>query len=758
MRASLHIGCVSLTILFALGCGARGASSPAEPASEAEQDRRHGNEGASGGGGKEGLVGGIRVDEAPSPVASAPARAKMAAIADGEAKPDSGKDIAAGQKEGEKGGGPEVQVRQWFPEAFLWQPLVETDLGGKATVDLRVPDQLTTWRVLGLAHDRSGRQAGATTTIDSRLALYADPVVPAWLYAGDVLDLPVQLVNSTSTSATGTLDVTASGALNGGGTSSVSLGAGASDVRRVRLTATGAGTGQIRVDLSGTERGDSVIREFPVLAQGRPVLVERGGGLSGSRTFVLDGPDESDPSTRSVDVRVFAGPLSLMGAEFDRLDSSGIPDGAYAFALGARVASMPSVGMPIDPKRLRAMQWIAWQKVVRESRNPDAGVAADLLVGVGAVTGNELIDALRPRLIRSIVDGQRGDGTFSRRAEAPLQEVIVQTAWVARALPVSEETARKRAAGALERFAPEVRDPYTASMVLSTGLVKGARAEILKKILADGLVKGVDGAIELPTPSNVVDPGGVWPSRAEVLSAAILVLEPGAARDDLVGTLLADWSGAWGFGAGHADPMALEAVVSAMPALTQKVEVVLTIDGHEVSRSPIDPTQPYQPAVLSGIPLGSDPSIELHTEPSLPGLAYSASLRSYVPWSGTEGLAGVEATVELSELAVGQESWLVLELAAPSGARLVVEQGLAPGTSVDEARLSLPTNCTLDVVGDRIRVTTGAFGAGEIQTIRVPVRPSLPGRFTTTPLVLSAAGEKASVRPMVWNISPEGGS
>ena len=655
-------------------------------------------------------------------------------------------------------GAPETRVREWFPEAFLWQPLVETDASGKATVDVRVPDQLTTWRVLALAHDRQGRQAGAVATFDSRLALYADPVVPAWLYAGDILDLPVQLVNASDAAAAGTLDVTAEGALSGGAIGSVRLAAGGSDVQRVRLVASGAGTGRVRVDLSGEGVGDAVIREIPVIPQGRPVLVEQGGGLSSARTFVLDGPDDSDPATRSVEVRVFAGPLSLIGAELGRLEGAGVPDGAYAFALSARMSALAAAsGTTVDPKRVRSLELVAWQKVVRAARSPDAGVAADLLAGVGGSSGNELVDLLKPRLVRAITDGQRGDGTWSRRNEAPLQEVIAQTAWVARSLPADAEGPRRRAAGALERFAPEIRDPYTAALVLSTGLVQGARADVLRKVLTDGLATDPDGTVNLPLAGSVVNPWGVFPARAEVLAVAVLALETGPERDQLVGQLLSRWSGAWGFGAGAADPLVLEAVVAAMPALASKVDVVLTLDGREVSRATVDPTQPYQPAVLTGVPEGSDPSIELHSEPSIPGLAYTATSRSYVPWSGTESLPGVDARVTADGLAVGQESWLVLDLSAPSGTRLVVEQGLAPGVAVDAARLQKPDGSTVDVVGDRIRITTAPFGAGQIQTVRVPVRPSLPGQFSTAPLVLKAGSNAASLRPILWAVAPEGG-
>ncbi|HEX8819018.1 MAG TPA: alpha-2-macroglobulin family protein, partial [Archangium sp.] len=59
------------------------------------------------------------------------------------------------------GEAPATPGRAWFPETFLFEPLVVTDASGLASVPVKVPDRLTQWRVLALAHSRSGAQAGA---------------------------------------------------------------------------------------------------------------------------------------------------------------------------------------------------------------------------------------------------------------------------------------------------------------------------------------------------------------------------------------------------------------------------------------------------------------------------------------------------------------------------------------------------------------------------------------------------------------------
>ena len=93
----------------------------------------------------------------------------------------------------------EGPTRAWFPETFLFEPLVVPDDRGAAVVPVRVPDRLTTWRVLALAHSRTGAQGGAVTSFLGTLPIYVDPVVPGFLVPGEVVRMPVQIINTTAT-------------------------------------------------------------------------------------------------------------------------------------------------------------------------------------------------------------------------------------------------------------------------------------------------------------------------------------------------------------------------------------------------------------------------------------------------------------------------------------------------------------------------------------------------------------------------------
>ncbi len=652
-------------------------------------------------------------------------------------------------------------VRRWFPEAFLWQPLIETNDSGVATVDVTVPDQLTTWRVLGLAHDRRGQQAGTLLSFASTLDLYVDPVTPAWLYAGDRVQLPVQVSNTTGTAASERLTVRSSGALVGDGVADLRIPAFGSVIEPLTVQTRGAGSASVLTNLG---RVDAAERIVPVLPTGRPVQTRRGGIVANSRMVSIAGPANADDATEEVSFLVFPGALSVLTAEVDRAASMGVDpaSAAYGFALATHLTEMgEATGHAVDDDVLRRLQLSAWQRVVSHSRAPDGGVAADLLTAMTDVSGHTLGERLRERLVRTVVDNQRGDGTWARQGRAPLQQVLVQTAVAARSLPDDESTARLRASGAMERFAGEVPDAFTAAVMLASGVVEPALRDTLQERVMDALIQ-TQQTTTVAVPEGVLNAWGQRPTRAEMLTwttLALLELDQPEQTSDLVGELMGGYSAANGFGAGHADAMALDAVVRALPSLDQPVTLSLVVDGEVRATAPLDPSQPLVPALLTLAPEGSDADIELRVSPEVPGLSYVATRRSWVPWSGVEAMPGVDVDITLPKWEVGRDSSLFIDVSAPSGHAVVVEQGLPAGATVDEEALNALVGASLSEVrveAHRVVVTTRALGAGEVLRIPIVIRPAFAGQFRTGPMLLSDAARPWSapvaLAPAIWDV------
>jgi hypothetical protein len=649
---------------------------------------------------------------------------------------------------------PEV-TRSWFPQTFLWQPLVETGPQGTTTVDLRVPDQLTTWRILALAHDRAGHQAGSVHTFDSTLPVYLDPVVPGWMYRGDTFQIPLMVQNNSADAVSSTLTASADGAATGTANSPVALEPWRSQIVPMTVVADAAGEAKVKARLQGFDAIERAVRVLPV---GRPLERVRGGVLSGPRDLTIAGPEGTDPATERLDVLVFAGPLSVLQAEIERLGGGTAWDGPYGLALAGQVASVAArTGATVDDKAIRRLELQSWQRFLRSARAPDAAQAADLLAGLAQPTRFVESKPTRNRLVGVVVQNQRGDGTWSRSSSSTLQQVLVETAWSVRALPEDQAGARLRAAGAFERNLAQVRDPYTAAVLLSTGLIPAEQAKDLQKLVLDNISEQSDGTRSLGAASSEVrNAWGLYPSRAEQIGFATLALlgrDDLPWRGDLVSELLSSYSADWGFGAGAADPLVVEAVAKALPGQSEPVEVILSIDGVEVDRVMVDPTQPKVPALLQASTRGKPVQVGLKTASPVAGLAFVTTLHSWVPWKGDEKLPGVDVRVSADPFKVGQESQLRFSIAAPSGVSVTLEQGLPSGASVDpDALQGLAGLASSDVRTDRLRLTSTPSGPGQIIEWSIPVQPAFQGSFQTIPLTLTAGGREVTLPPLVWTV------
>ena len=189
-------------------------------------------------------------------------------------------------------------TRAWFPETFLFEPLVVTDDSGAATVPVRVPDRLTTWHVLALAHSRTGAQGGAVDELPRHAADLRRSVVPKRLVVGDKIRLPIQVVNTTDEPIASTLDghgraTRRSPAVGGART----IPAQGSLVDYATLDADHAGHGQAQRRRSA--RPTPSMRTIEVAPAGKPVTVTRSGTLAAPRTLD-DRPARPAPIRRPI--------------------------------------------------------------------------------------------------------------------------------------------------------------------------------------------------------------------------------------------------------------------------------------------------------------------------------------------------------------------------------------------------------------------------------------------------------------------------
>ena len=592
-------------------------------------------------------------------------------------------------------------ARSWFPETFLFAPTVATDEGGAATLTVTVPDRLTTWRILAMAHDRRGGRGGTVATFDSVLPTYVDPVLPDALIAGDRIELPVMVVNTTDKPVERTLLAQARGAGLLDGREKVKLGPQRSVVRYIPVEVKQPGSLMLSLSLSGA---DKVERQVKVRPRGRPVRVERTGALADVVDLNIPLPKETRSESIEVGLTVFPGALALVRSELSSsLRRDGVIDAAYALRVaGTARPLIERLGGKIDPTELRKVRLRAGQTLLRAARRPSAEVALVLAHGAGAHPKDPLLGRLADRMAQQIATLQRPDGTFNFGSGWSLQRVVVATAEGIGALAAVADDeagqrllkgAKLRAEGAFERYIDAVKDPFTAAAILSVDGVRGALAEKLRGRVREGLTGKTQARLSVD--KGVVGIDGYRPSTAHATALAVLaLLDDPKSQDKLPGlgnTLLARYSASSGWGSGRANLAALRAVSALFKdPLPERVSVQLLNGDEPVVQTLLagpQRTERHEARAWAPKAVGR-PNWRVVADPPVPGLAFSVVVDYRVPWRPAPQ-AGVTLQAEVPKvLKVGEPAKVVLVADGPRGARLQVRYALPAGVTPMQSDLS----------------------------------------------------------------------
>ncbi|MFZ4712538.1 MAG: alpha-2-macroglobulin family protein [Bacteriovoracaceae bacterium] len=102
-----------------------------------------------------------------------------------------------GKKGANPGGGGGFELRSKFQNTALWLPQAETDDNGHLHVKFKVPDNLTTWKVIAIAVDKNHRFGFSEDEFLVSKPLMTEPAFPNFLVAGDKFNAKVLLTNRT---------------------------------------------------------------------------------------------------------------------------------------------------------------------------------------------------------------------------------------------------------------------------------------------------------------------------------------------------------------------------------------------------------------------------------------------------------------------------------------------------------------------------------------------------------------------------------
>jgi len=159
-----------------------------------------------------------------------------------------------------------IQVRSDFNPLATFAPETRTDANGQARIEVKLPDNLTRYRVMIVAVDEGGSQFGSgESNLTARLPLMVRPSAPRFLNFGDKFELPVVLQNQTDEAITTEVIIEATNlALTGPAGIRVTIPA--NDRVEVRFPAAtdSAGTARFQIAAVSGAYADAAEGEMPV--------------------------------------------------------------------------------------------------------------------------------------------------------------------------------------------------------------------------------------------------------------------------------------------------------------------------------------------------------------------------------------------------------------------------------------------------------------------------------------------------------------
>lgn len=158
-----------------------------------------------------------------------------------------------------------ITVRTDFNPLALFDPAVRTDAEGKAQVDVRLPDNLTRYRIMVVAVAGGEYYGAAEANLTARLPLMVRPSAPRFLNFGDRFELPIVLQNQTDDPMTVDVVVQA-GNLDLLADQGQRLDVPPNDRREVRfpVTTQNAGTARLQIAAVAGDYADAATVDLPV--------------------------------------------------------------------------------------------------------------------------------------------------------------------------------------------------------------------------------------------------------------------------------------------------------------------------------------------------------------------------------------------------------------------------------------------------------------------------------------------------------------
>ena len=96
-----------------------------------------------------------------------------------------------------------VPIRENFSETAFFYPSLLTDKNGKISIKFTLPESITSWRFMGLAHDKNMNNGIITADAIAKKTIMIQPNMPRFLRIGDKANISANIFNTSKETVEG---------------------------------------------------------------------------------------------------------------------------------------------------------------------------------------------------------------------------------------------------------------------------------------------------------------------------------------------------------------------------------------------------------------------------------------------------------------------------------------------------------------------------------------------------------------------------
>ena len=208
-----------------------------------------------------------------------------------------------------------VQVRSDFRSTIFWQPDVQTDSSGAATIKVKYPDSLTTWQATARVASAGNQFGIGNTATRTKQPLIVRLQAPRFFVVGDQVTVSGVINNNTDQAMNVATSLKAEGVsisrllVDGtpvqGDLARVDVKPGSEARVDWLIAVTKAGDAKLKVEARGEKYADAMEKTYAIYEHGIEKLVARGGKMRGDSVAVaLDIPAARRTETTTLSVQV----------------------------------------------------------------------------------------------------------------------------------------------------------------------------------------------------------------------------------------------------------------------------------------------------------------------------------------------------------------------------------------------------------------------------------------------------------------------